>query len=93
MTTLACLAVAGVLIGLFFNSYALAVFCVAIALVETLANTRDGISHNVILLITSLFVVQIAYVAGLTSSSLFFRPKRHSVSADLGTDRFPKNRP
>jgi hypothetical protein len=79
MTTLACIAAASLLLGMFFNSYAMIAVC-AIAAIANLASIPTvGFLSASTSLIIDLVAIQVAYLAGLLASALLPVAKPASV--------------
>jgi len=68
MVTLACLAAAGFMLGVFFNAYALAALCIAIAAAGTIRGLDIGVVEAAIGTGAALVVVQAAYFGGVCAS-------------------------
>jgi hypothetical protein len=79
MTTFACLAGAGLLLGMFFNGYALIALCGVVALANVASALSAGISQASVSMVVGLVVIQIGYFAGLTASALLPASKPASV--------------
>jgi hypothetical protein len=78
MVTLACLATAGLILGMFFNVYALAVSCVAVVLLNFASDV--GISKATLSFALAIIFLQIGYFAGLLASGLFIPQRLHRSS-------------
>jgi hypothetical protein len=82
MMTLACLAAAGTVMGLFFNIYALAASCLAMALVVLVAYCSIGVWPTVGSVVLGLVLLQVSYLVGLSASTLLHasRPATNPTS-------------
>ena len=79
MITLACFVAASLLLGIFFNAYALIVLC-AIATLANLASVAIiGVYPAAIAAVADLIVIQIGYFAGLSASALLPASKPASI--------------
>ena len=79
MVTLACLATAGLILGMFFNVYALMASCVGIALIRFASAFDVGIGGAALSIALAFTILQIGYFVGLFASGLFFAPKTASI--------------
>ena len=77
MVTLACLAAAGLILGMFFNVYALAASCVAVVLIDFASAFDVGIGKAALSFALAFIILQIGYFAGLLTSGLFIRQRLH----------------
>ena len=76
MLTLACLATAGLILGMFFNVYALAVSCVAVVL-NFARRSIVGLSKATLSFALAIIFLQIGYFVGLLASGLFIPQRLH----------------
>jgi hypothetical protein len=79
MTTLACFAAASLLLGMFFNGYAMFAVCAIVAVANLASVPAVGVLQASIALTVDLVVIQIAYLAGLSASALLPASKPASV--------------
>jgi hypothetical protein len=79
MMTLACFASASLLLGMFFNVYALFALCAIVAVANVAWAPFAGVSQASIALVVDLVVIQIGYFAGLTASVFLPAPKPASI--------------
>ena len=77
MVTLASLATAGLVLGMFFNVYALAGSCVAVVLLNFASAFDVGISMATLSFALVIIFLQIGYFAGLLVSGLFIPQRLH----------------
>jgi hypothetical protein len=77
MMTLACLAVAGFIMGTFFSSFTLLALCLAVALAGLV--TALGVGFSLISLIVGLTLLQVGYLVGLTASTVLYAPRAAPV--------------
>ena len=94
MVTLACLATAGLILGMFFNVYALAVSCVAVVLLNFASAFDVGISTAALSFALAIIFLQIGYFAGLLASGLFI-PREDDAEKFLkapGSDKARRER-
>ena len=75
MITLGYLAAAGLMLGMFFNGYALAASCTAIALAHFISAFDVGIAQAGMSLVGCLVLHQTGYFVGLSASVLLYRAK------------------
>ena len=80
MVTLACLVTAGLILGMFFNVYALAVSSVAVVLLNFASAFAVGISKVTLSFALAIIFLQIGYFAGLFASVLFIPQRLHRSS-------------
>jgi hypothetical protein len=69
MMTLACLAAAGLIMGMFFNGYALAASCLVIALAGIVTAINVGFGQASIQMIFGVALLQVCYFVGLSAST------------------------
>jgi hypothetical protein len=79
MMTFACLAAAGLTMGLFFNSYALLASCLATAAATLMSAFQVGLGRAAISMIVCLALLQVSYLIGLFASSFLDAPITASV--------------
>jgi hypothetical protein len=75
MITLACLAAAGLVLGLCFNVYALAALCLTSAVVDAVWALQVGPGRAALALAGAILVIQAGYGVGLCAATLR-RPAR-----------------
>jgi hypothetical protein len=68
MLTLVCVA-AGLVIGIFFNTYVLAAACVVVALAFGATAGVAGVGQTTILIVSNIVVLQVSYWVGLWASA------------------------
>lgn len=76
---LACLAGAGLIMGFYFNAYALLASCLVVAVAAMVSTIEVGIAQAGISLIVGLIVIQATYAVGLLASSLLSASTRASL--------------
>jgi hypothetical protein len=79
MITLLCFATASIILGMFFNIYALVALCAAVALIDLIAIFSAGVVAASMAMVVDLTVVQIGFLAGLSASNLLPIAKRVSL--------------
>ena len=82
MITLACFVVVavGLILGMFFNVYALLALSMLVALLNFPSAFNVGIGHAATSLGVSVVLLQIGYFAGLLASGLFIPQRLHRSS-------------
>ena len=80
MVTLACLATAGLILGMFFNVYALAMSCVAVVVLNFASAFDVGLSKATLSFALAIIFLQIGYFAGLSASGQFIPQRLHRSS-------------
>jgi hypothetical protein len=89
MTMLGCVAAAGLIMGMFFNTYALAALCLVIALAYVATMAHVGFGHASIQMISCLALLQLSYVVGLAASTFL-----HALrAATLSSSRYKNDGP
>ena len=79
MMTLACLAAAGLIMGMFLNSYALAAASFGVALASGVMAANVGFGHASILMIFGLVLLQVGYFVGLFASTFLYPSRAATV--------------
>jgi hypothetical protein len=79
MMTLACLAAAGLIMGMFLNSYALAAASFGVALASGVMAANVGFGHASILMIVGLILLQVGYFVGLFASTFLYPSRAATV--------------
>jgi hypothetical protein len=69
MMTLACLAAAGLIVGMFFNSYALVASCLVMASAGIVTAANVGFGQASIQMIFGVGLLQVCYCVGLSAST------------------------
>ena len=72
MTTLACLAMAGLALGIFFNAYALLTVCLLMILAYFASAFHAGFGLSLISMVLGLIVIQVAYFIGQSVPDFVF---------------------
>jgi hypothetical protein len=75
MITLVCLIASGLGLGVFFNGYALAIFCILFALGNFVFAFSVGIGYAATTMVLGLVSLQGGYVVGLSASAYIFLSK------------------
>jgi hypothetical protein len=79
MIALACLATAGFLMGVYFNSYTLVASCLIVALASVFGAFHVGLWQSSVTLALGLVVLQASYVIGASASALLYALRPSSL--------------
>jgi hypothetical protein len=79
MITILCFAAASFMLGMFFNSYALAALCAVVAMSNLLTIFSAGLMDASMAMVLDLITIQIGFLAGLSASSLVPVSKRATL--------------